>query len=134
MADPFRINATPPVGPAKANVAGAAQTQSPASGASFAETLAQAQNIRFSTHAQKRMEAREIQLGDDGLARLTLAVEQVAQKGGKESLVLMDDLAFIVNVKDRLVVTALDGDSRKGNIFTQIDSVVIAEKPVTSNP
>jgi flagellar operon protein len=72
-------------------------------------------------------------LGDDGLARLALAVEQVAQKGGKESLVLLDDLAFIVNVKDRLVVTALDGDSRKGNIFTQIDSVVIAEKPVTSS-
>lgn len=124
MADPVRINPALPVGPAPAN---AAKTQLPIPGASFAETLAQAQNVRFSSHAQKRMEARDIQLGDDGLARLALAVEQVAQKGGKESLVLMDDLAFIVNVKDRLVVTALDNDSRKGNIFTQIDSVVIAE-------
>ena len=126
MADSFRINPTPPVGPAKANPASVAKANT-APGASFAESLAQAQNVRFSSHAQKRMEARDIQLGDDGLARLALAVEQVAQKGGKESLVLMDDLAFIVNVKDRLVVTALDGDSRKGNIFTQIDSVVIAE-------
>jgi flagellar operon protein len=124
MADPLRINPAQAVGPAKVNTA--PKTNQPG-GPSFADALSQAQNVRFSSHAQKRMEARDIQLGDDGLARLTQAVDQVAQKGGKESLVLMDDLAFIVNIKDRLVVTALDGESRKGNIFTQIDSVVIAE-------
>ncbi len=131
MADPLRINPTQAIGPAKTNAA--PKTGQPG-GASFANALSQAQQgVRFSSHAQKRMEARDIQLGDDGLARLTQAVEQVAQKGGKESLVLMDDLAFIVNIKDRLVVTALDGESRKGNIFTQIDSVVIAGKTEDSN-
>jgi len=41
--------------------------------------------------------------------------------------VLMDDLAFIVNVRDRLVVTAVDLEKRGQGVFTQIDSVVIAE-------
>ena len=100
-----------------------------ASGGGFGVALTQAeqtQGVRFSSHAQKRLEKRDIQLGDDGLARLNAAVERAAQRGGRESLVLMDDLAFIVNVKERLVVTAMAGDSRKEGVFTQIDSVVLA--------
>ncbi len=96
----------------------------------FGQALAQAeqaQSVRFSSHAQKRLEKRDIQLGDDGLARLNAAVDRAAQRGGRESLVLMDDLAFIVNVKERLVVTAMDGQSRKEGVFTQIDSVVLAD-------
>lgn len=97
----------------------------------FVEALTQKtkeQAIRFSNHAQKRLQSRAIQLGDDGLARLAQAVEKVEKRGGKESLVLMDDLAFIVNVKQRLVVTALDSNERGEGVFTQIDSVVLADK------
>ncbi len=97
----------------------------------FVETLnqkTQEQAIRFSNHAQKRIQSREIQLSDDGLARLAQAVEKVEKRGGKESLVLMDDLAFIVNVKQRLVVTAIDSNERSEGVFTQIDSVVLADK------
>lgn len=98
---------------------------------SFVDALAQKtqeQAIRFSNHAQKRLQSRAIQLSDDGLARLAQAVEKVDKRGGKESLVLMDDLAFIVNVKQRLVVTALDSNERGEGVFTQIDSVVLADK------
>jgi len=97
----------------------------------FVEALnqkTQEQAIRFSNHAQKRIQSREIQLSDDGLARLAQAVEKVEKRGGKESLVLMDDLAFIVNVKQRLVVTAIDSNERSEGVFTQIDSVVLADK------
>lgn len=97
----------------------------------FEDALAQKtkeQSIRFSNHAQKRLQSRAIQLGDDGLTRLAQAVEKVEKRGGKESLVLMDDLAFIVNVKQRLVVTALDSNERGEGVFTQIDSVVLADK------
>jgi flagellar operon protein len=96
-------------------------------GASFAETLSQTQNLRFSNHAQKRLEARNINLTDDGLNRLSSAVDKAEKRGGKESLVMVDDMAFIVNVRDRLVVTALDSKTRGEGVFTQIDSVVFAD-------
>ena len=101
------------------------------SGPSFADALQQAQrseSVRFSSHAQKRLEARDIQLSANHLARLADAVERAARRGGRQSLVLMDDLAFVVNVKDRLVITAMDGDSRREGVFTQIDSVVLARE------
>jgi flagellar operon protein len=105
-----------------------------AGGLSFAQELAQtqdcqsAQGLKFSNHAQKRLQTREISLSDDGLARLASAVEKAEKRGGRESLVLMDELAFIVNVPSRLVVTAIDPRSRGEGVFTQIDSVVIADK------
>lgn len=114
-------------------LAGPAPTASPqarpsAAGVSFGQALDQAQ-VRFSNHAQKRLETRGISLNDDGLTRLAEAVDRAALRGGKESLVLMDDLAFIVNVKNRLVVTAMDQQARGEGVFTQIDSVVLADKP-----
>ena len=94
---------------------------------SFAETLAKTQNLRFSNHAQKRLEARNINLTDDGINRLSNAIDKAEKRGGKESLVMVDDMAFIVNVRDRLVVTALDSKTRGEGVFTQIDSVVFAD-------
>lgn len=103
-------------------------SQAASAGISFAEQLSQAQEagLKFSNHAQKRLQSRSIQLPDDGLARLAEAVDKAEKRGGKESLVLMDELAFIVNVPNRVVVTALDARSRGEGVFTQIDSVVIA--------
>ena len=100
--------------------------------ASFAEALQDAQGVRFSNHAQKRLEKRSISLSEDGLARLASAVDKASQRGGQVSLVLMDNLAFIVNVRDRLVVTALDEQSRREGVFTQIDSVVFANENRTA--
>lgn len=83
--------------------------------------------LRFSKHAQARLEQRGLTLDARGLERLQGAVEQAASKGARESLVLMDDLALIVSVRNRTVVTAVDAASRTGNVFTNIDSVVLAE-------
>ncbi len=98
---------------------------------SFSETLNQKTSLlslRFSNHAQKRLQVRDINIDDEGLNRLSQAVDKVEKRGGRESLVLMDDLAFIVNVKDRMVVTALDATERGEGVFTRIDSVVLADK------
>jgi flagellar operon protein len=95
--------------------------------AGFADVLSGVEQIKFSNHAQKRLVSRNISLSDDGINRLTKAVDKADKRGGKESLVLVDDLAFIVNVKQRLVVTALDADSRGEGVFTKIDSVVFAD-------
>lgn len=126
MADPIRIQNNSTIKQPAVGVGNQKQSVSN----SFAQTLTQKtqeQELRFSNHAQKRLQSRDITISDDGLARLTQAVEKVEKRGCKESLVLMDDLAFIVNVRQRLVVTALDAKERGEGVFTQIDSVVLAD-------
>lgn len=81
--------------------------------------------VKFSQHAQERLRARGITLTDSDLQKLEGAVNSVAQKGGRESLVMMGDAAFVVSVKNRTVVTALDGEAMQGNVFTNIDSAVV---------
>lgn len=94
---------------------------------SFASTL-ETVRLEFTNHAQNRINHREINLSREGMNRLSAAVEKAAQKGGRESLVLMDDLAFIVNVPERKVVTAINTSNGRENVFTAIDSVVLAER------
>jgi flagellar operon protein len=81
--------------------------------------------LKFSGHAQSRLLARQIQLSPEQIARLQGGVHQAQEKGARDSLVMLDNLAFIVSIPNRTVVTALDGAARAGNVFTQIDSAVI---------
>lgn len=82
--------------------------------------------VKFSQHAVQRLQQRNIQLGAQELARLEQAVDKAAQKGSRESLVLMDNqMAFVVSVKNRTVITAMVGENMKENVFTNIDSAVI---------
>ncbi len=83
------------------------------------------QILKFSHHAEMRLQQRGIRLGEDQVSKILEAVDKAAAKGAKESLILMQDLAFIVNIKNRTVVTAMDGASMKDNVFTQIDSAVV---------
>lgn len=85
-----------------------------------------ADQIKFSAHAVDRMQSRGISLGADGLERLAQAVEKAAKKGSKDTLVIFDNSAMIVNVKNKTVVTAMDREGMKENIFTNIDSTVMA--------
>ncbi|GGF80283.1 hypothetical protein GCM10010912_26690 [Paenibacillus albidus] len=92
--------------------------------ASF-ESLLHKNMLKFSTHAAKRLEQRGIELGSSQLDQISSAVDKAAAKGSKESLILMHDMALIVSIPNRTVVTAMDGKSMKDNVFTQIDSAVI---------
>ena len=132
MNDPLKIQAAQRINGAAGPVSSPA-TNKPGSGPGFAQTLSQVQGIRFSNHAQQRLQSREIQLSDDGVHRLSDAVEKAEKRGGKSSLVLMDDLAFIVNVRERLVVTAMETTGRGEGVFTQIDTVVFAD-PTDGSP
>jgi flagellar operon protein len=104
------------------NVNNAAQ----ASDISFADVLKEKQTtVRFSKHAAQRLESRNISLSDEQSTRLENGINQASDKGINESLVLVDSLAFIVNVPNRTVVTAMDQTETQSNIFTNIDGAVI---------
>ena len=92
----------------------------------FADILARQQTkVKFSKHANERLRDRRIDLSDQQLAKLDDTVERMAEKGARESLIYMNDMAFLVSVKNRTVITAMDGTSAKENIFTNIDSAAI---------
>jgi flagellar operon protein len=81
--------------------------------------------LKFSNHAVERMQARGIHLNSSQLDRLQKGVEKAAEKGGRNSLVFLDDAAMIVSVKNNTVVTVVDKNSLKENVFTNIDSTVV---------
>jgi flagellar operon protein len=81
--------------------------------------------LKFSNHAVERMQSRGISLAEGDMARIENAVEKAQGKGSKETLILMGDSAFIVNVKNKTVVTAMDRQQMKENVFTNIDSTVV---------
>jgi flagellar operon protein len=82
--------------------------------------------LRFSGHARERLERRGIEVGGDVLARLDDGVRRAAAKGSRDSLVLVDGTAFVVSVSNRTVVTAVDRGHMREQVFTNIDSAVIA--------
>ena len=89
------------------------------------QRLDESSELKFSAHAQARMQSRNIALSTQDLVRLRQGVAQAASKGSRESLVVKDDVAFVVSIKNNTVITAVDAASMKGNVFTNIDSAVI---------
>ncbi|WCK52893.1 hypothetical protein PP175_15840 [Aneurinibacillus sp. Ricciae_BoGa-3] len=85
-----------------------------------------AQKLTFSNHALNRLQNRGITLDAEDLSRLNGAVQKAEEKGAKESLILMKDFAFIVSIKNKKVITAMESNSSEMNVFTNIDSAVIA--------
>ena len=113
-----------------------------AAGESFAQALAQASSgkggskgeaseagnisgVRFSKHALQRLQDRNIDLDSQALEKLNQTVERMSQKGSREALIYLNDVAMVVSIAKKTVVTAVDGDSAKENIFTNIDSAAI---------
>lgn len=95
--------------------------------ASFQQVLQQeVSGLKFSQHALQRLKARNIQITSADMEKLGQAVDKAAQKGAQESLILMNqELALVVSVKNRTVITAMDSASMKDNVFTNIDSAII---------
>ena len=106
----------------------AGQNVSNVQGQSFAEILEQKKSaetgdLKFSKHASERLVSRNIDLSESQKERLNHAVKAAQAKGIKESLVMMDNLAFIINVKNNTVVTAVTGGEER--IFSNIDGAVV---------
>ena len=96
-------------------------------GPQFADVLRErTQGVQFSGHAIQRVQRRGIEVGEPELARLTEGVDRAAGKGARESVIFVDGTAFVVSVRNRTVITAVDRDHMKDHVFTNIDSAVIA--------
>jgi flagellar operon protein len=110
------------------SAAGAAGTRGAPPAGGFEAALERAgSSVQFSRHATKRMEQRGLDLDASRLERLEQAVGRAADKGSRDSLILLDELALVVSVQQRTVVTAMDETASKEHVFTNIDSVVIAD-------
>ena len=109
------------------------QPSVPGAGPSFADALAKAsagKGITFSGHAQTRLASRQINLSEADMGKLSGALDKAASKGARSSLVLMDSavsgrVGLVVSVPNRTVITAVDTQGLKENIFTNIDSAMI---------
>jgi len=124
--DPIRIGGLPK--PAAANPANPAKP-APAQGSFQAllnQRLGAGEPVTFTRHAEDRMRARRMELSTEDQGRLAQAVDKAAGKGSRESLVLLDQKAFVVNVATRTVVTAVPAESARDGIFTRIDSAILA--------
>lgn len=81
--------------------------------------------LRFSKHAEQRLQSRDISLTQVQKDKVRGAVDKAQSKGVRDSLILMDDLAFVVNIKNRTVITAANSSELKDSVFTNIDGAVI---------
>ncbi len=85
------------------------------------------QPLKFSAHAQQRLESRNIRLTNDDVAKMNAMADKAAAKGSKQSLFMMRDVAMVVSISNRTVITAVDQSSMKENVFTNIDSAAILD-------
>lgn len=81
--------------------------------------------MTFSKHANQRLQSRNIELSSEQKLKLNQGIENASAKGIKDSLVLMDDVALVVNVPSKTVVTALSKQESSAHVFTHIDGAVI---------
>jgi flagellar operon protein len=114
-------------GPGAAAPAAPAWRDGAAGGAPFAERLRQsAGGVEFSKHALERIQRRGIATDPTTMARLGRGVDLAAAKGAREAVVMVDNSAFVVSVRNRAVITAIDQAQMRDHVFTNIDSAVVA--------
>ncbi len=97
-------------------------------GKSFAEVLDENQRnmeVRLSAHAQERLKQQNITISQQDMNRITEATAELQKKGSRESLMILRDLALVVNINNRTVITAVDKSRQKDRVFTNIDSTII---------
>lgn len=79
----------------------------------------------ISNHAAERLRDRNISLNESDMNKINEGINKAGEKGANESLMLYKDLILVASIKNRTIITAVDKDSSKGNVFTNVDSVVL---------
>jgi flagellar operon protein len=116
-----------------ANIAGRGLQQNvqktqPIGTESFAQILEnqkQETEVKVSAHAQERLKQQNITISQQDLGRINDATNMAEKKGSRESLMLLKDVALVVNISNRTIITAVNKARQKDKIFTNIDSTII---------
>ena len=116
-----------PAAPAATRPANGSDPVQKTDGPTFQEIFRrEAGRLQFSQHALQRIERRGIDLSDGTLQRLETGAARAASKGSRDSVVFVDGTAFVVSVRNKTVITAVDQEHMREHVFTNIDSAVIA--------
>lgn len=91
----------------------------------FQQSMDEKNEIKFSQHAVNRMQMRGIELDEKDVEQLANAMDKMLEKGGKESLVMLDGNAFVVDVNSRTVITV--ANNMNEGVFTNIDSAMVLD-------
>jgi len=91
------------------------------------EKIAEEQKIKFSAHAKTRLESRNIELSTEKVSKIAEALNRAENKGAHDSLIVMENVAFIANIDNRTIITAIDEANMRENVFTNIDSAIIVK-------
>lgn len=83
------------------------------------------QKLQFSKHATMRLKARNIQISDNQMQRIQTGLTKAKEKGIRDSLILVDDIALVVNTRNNIVITAMEQSKNNDNVYTNIDGTVI---------
>lgn len=98
-------------------------------GQSFQDILSKVKSqnteVKFSKHAINRLGQRNIQLSESEMVKINDAIDKADQKGIKDALIIMDNKAFVANIKNKTIITAATNEQLKENVFTNIDGAVI---------
>jgi len=92
------------------------------------QTIARQDSIKFSSRLLgiDRLRSRNIILGNEDVNRLNAAVNKAEGKGSRDALILMNDMAFVVSIKNKTIITAITDDQMQDKVITNIDSTIIA--------
>lgn len=83
------------------------------------------QKLKISKHASQRITQRNINISDVEWNKIEEKMQVAKSKGLNESLFLTQNAALIINVKNAIVVTALNRTEASNQIFTNIDSAIL---------
>jgi flagellar operon protein len=89
------------------------------------KTVKKEDSFVISNHAAERLKDRNISLNESDMNKINEGINKADEKGSRESLILYKDVVLVASVRNRTIITAVDKDSSKGNVFTNIDSVVL---------
>ena len=91
----------------------------------LSKTVSNNDSFMISNHAAERLQNRNISLNSADMNKINEGINKAEEKGSKECLILYKDVALVTSIKNRTIITAMDKESSKGNVFTNIDSVVM---------
>lgn len=87
------------------------------------ETINKQENYTISKHASERL--KNLDFNDEDMKNIGEGFKIAEEKGSKNSVILYKNVALITSIENKTVITAIENERSKNNIYTNIDSVVI---------